>query len=217
MEDSTRLARYWPFFGLVVQTPRLELRYPTDQELIDVAELTDAVHDPAFQPFDVAWAMRPAGERERGAFQFNWRNRGSVTPQAWTLDLVCVVDGSIVGVQGIRSSDFAITRTFETGSWIHLPRQGAGIGTEMRQAILHLGFAGLGADRAETGTLDGNPPSRRVTEKCGYRPDGEAVKVVEGERRTVQRYALHRSEWDARRRDDIVIEGLEPCLSVLGL
>lgn len=217
MDLRARLATVWPLFGLVVRTPHLELRYPTDLDLLALADLTDAVHDPAFQPFDTAWAMRPETERRRGTFQFNWRNRGDLSADAWTLDLVCVVDDQIVGVQGMRAAHFPITRTFDTGSWIHLPRQGRGIGTEMRQAILHLGFAGLGADRAETGTLDGNPPSRRVTEKCGYRPDGEAVKVVEGERRTMQRYALDRATWEARRRNDIEIEGLEPCLPLLGL
>ena len=87
----------------------------------------------------------------------------------------------------------------------------------MRQAILHLAFAGLDALRAETGAIEGNEPSLAVTRKLGYRPNGDAVNADGDERRIELKFAMDRADWEARRRHDIEIVGLEPCLPLLGL
>ena len=60
----------------------------------------------------------------------------------------------------------------KTGSWLGRSFQGRGIGTEMRAAVLELAFRGLGAATAESGALEGNAASARVSEKLGYRHDG---------------------------------------------
>ena len=54
-------------------------------------------------------------------------------------------EGRLVGVQGVSTRDFPVTRTGETGSWLGQQFHGRGIGTLMRQAICvlcldHLGF-----------------------------------------------------------------------------
>lgn len=209
-------AATWPLFGLRVRTPRLELRYPTDAELGELTARTDDVHDPGFQPFMIPWAMAGSPERERSTLQFYWRQRAELTPTSWVLPFAVIVDGEVVGTQAVDATDFAVTGTVGTGSWVHRPRHGQGIGTEMRAAVLHLAFAGLGAERAETGSFEGNTASLRVTQKLGYRPNGDAVHVIDGERRVELRFMLERSDWDPRRRSDIEIVGLEPCRSLLG-
>jgi RimJ/RimL family protein N-acetyltransferase len=216
MEDRDELLAAWPLLGLRVRTPMLELRYPTDDHLIELMALADDVHDPGFQPFMQPWAQRPSPERERGVLQYLWRQRAELTPAKWALPLAVVVDGRIVGIQELGATEFPVTGSVSSGSWVHRPRQGQGIGTEMRAAILHLGFAGLGATRAETGSFAGNTASLRVTEKLGYRPNGDAVHVVDSVRTVEHRFVLTREEWEQGHRDDIDIVGLDPCRPLLG-
>ena len=46
-------ATIWPFAALRVTTPRLELRYPDDDDLVALAHLAaEGIHDPASMPFD---------------------------------------------------------------------------------------------------------------------------------------------------------------------
>jgi hypothetical protein len=52
-----------------------------------------------------------------------------------------------MGVQDLIANDFGTLREVSSGSFIGLKHQGHGIGKEMRAAVLHLAFAGLGADQ----------------------------------------------------------------------
>jgi RimJ/RimL family protein N-acetyltransferase len=216
MDDGDLLLAAWPIAGLRVRTPRLELRSATDDDLVELAARTDDVHDPGFQPFMTGWALRPSPERERGLLQYHWRARAGLGAEDWSLPLAVVVDGAVVGTQDIGAGDFAIRRTVSTGSWLHRPLHGRGLGTEMRAAVLHLAFAGLGAERAETGAFAGNSSSLRVTEKLGYRPNGDEVHVIDGERRLEHRFVLDRATWERTRRDDIDLVGVDPCRPLLG-
>jgi RimJ/RimL family protein N-acetyltransferase len=87
----------------------------------------------------------------------------------------------------------------------------------MREAILHLAFAGLGARYAHTAAFDDNPASIAVTRKLGYEQDGTRRVVRRGEPAWQTTYRMAREDWEPRRRDDIVIDGLEPCLELFGI
>jgi RimJ/RimL family protein N-acetyltransferase len=207
----------WPLFGLEVRTPRLSLRYPSDADLAALGALSGDIHDPDEMPFNVAWSRRPDGVRERSILQYHWRARSLWTPEDWELLLVAVVDGAVVGTQGMEGTHWGARRTVATGSWLHRPRQGQGLGTEMRHAVLHLAFAGLGARRAETDAFAWNRASQGVTEKLGYRRNGDhlAPGLEPGDPpRLTLAYVLDRETWAARRRDDIEVVGLEPCLDL---
>ena len=68
------LTDVWPLFGLVLRTPRLELRLPSLEQLAALAELADeGVHDPAAMPFLVPWTDLPPGPRGRSVLQHQWR------------------------------------------------------------------------------------------------------------------------------------------------
>jgi RimJ/RimL family protein N-acetyltransferase len=83
--------------------------------------------------------------------------------------------------------------------------------------MLHLAFAGLGAEFAETEAFEDNPASLGVTRKLGYEPCGDAIHVRRGRPARTLHFRMERSWWDANlRRDDITIHGLDPCLSLLG-
>ena len=94
--------------------------------------------------------------------------------------------------------------------------QRRGIGTEMRAAVLHLAFAGLGADWAVSSAATDNPASVGVSRKLGYADDGIQLEVVRGQRRTELRFRLDRQTWAARQTVPVQIDGLEPCLELLG-
>lgn len=217
MEDRASLAKHWPLFGLSVRTPRLELRYPTDGDLAELADLSGDVHAPGFMPFQVPWTERPDGERERSVFQWHWKQRGDFAVDAWRVELVAVVDGAVVGSQGIVGNQFPVRRTVESGSWLSRARHGEGLGKEMRQAILHLAFDGLGAERAETGAFDDNGPSLGVTRRLGYAPNGELWHDRLGSPARELRFLMDREHFATLRRDDIEIIGLAPCLPLFGL
>lgn len=217
MDDRSELTGAWALFGLSVRTPRLELRYPTDTDLVALAGLSGDIHDPDFMPFSGTWSLLPDGERERAVLQYHWGRRADWRRPAWRLELVAVAGGEVVGAQSAFGDDFAITRTVTTGSWLGRRHQGQGLGQEMRAAILHFAFASLGAQRAETDAVEDNGPSLGVTTKLGYRPNGDVIDATHGKRTRLLRFVLDRPGWEAIRRDDIEVVGLEPCLALFGL
>ena len=212
---------YWPLFDLRVRTPRLELRPPTDEDLLAVVDLVRrGVHEPDMMPFSTPWTDAPSPDLERNTLQWNWRQRVEFTPESWALGLIVVVDEpepTIVGVQDLFAKNFVATRVAESGSWLGLAHQGRGIGKEMRAAILHLAFAGLGAAWCETFAWEDNASSLGVTERLGYEPNGVEMDLRRGEGRPLRRFRMTREAWEAQRRRDIRIEGLEHCLDLFGL
>lgn len=206
----------WPLFDLRVRTPRIELRLPTDEDALALLEVAKAgIHDPDEMPFAFAWTDQTGPEFDRGFLAFHWRHRASMEPDDWSLPLAVVVGGLPVGLQELRATRFPVLRTIGTGSWLGRAWQRQGIGTEMRAAALVLAFDGLGATRAISAAHDDNVASRRVSEKLGYVPNGISYNAPRGEpiRQThflLERDAFDRSAWD------VTIDGLEPCLEMLG-
>ncbi len=135
----------------------------------------------------------------------------------WRLELAVVRDGVVVGTQGLAARDFAVLREVNTGSWLGRRHQGQGIGTEMRAAVLHLAFAGLGAEQATSGAFDDNPASLGVSRKLGYRDDGIERHVIRGRPATIRRLRLTRAGWLAARSLPVQIEGLEASRAFFGL
>ena len=133
------------------------------------------------------------------------------------MPMAVALDGIVVGVQGVHADDFPTLRAVETGSWLGRAYQGKGIGTEMRQAILRLAFAGLGARYAHTPAFDDNPASIAVTRKLGYEQNGTRRGVRRWEPAWQTTYRMSREKWQQLRRDDIVIDGIEPCLELFGI
>jgi RimJ/RimL family protein N-acetyltransferase len=211
------LHRHWPLFGLRVVTPLIELRYPDDDLSAQVVALAArGIHDPATMPFATPWTDAPPDEFERSSLQFLWRQRAEWTPEHWHAPLAVLVDGEVVGLQGVQADGFGIRRSVETGSWLGRAHQGAGLGKEMRAAVLHLAFAGLGAGTAHTAAWHDNAPSLGVTASIGYEPNGWTTELRRGAADRQLRFVLTRDSWLRRRRDDITIEGLEACLALFG-
>lgn len=209
---------YWPLFDLRIRTPVLEIRLPDDDDLVGLARVAaGGIHEAGWMPFKHPWTDAPSPQLERGALQFWWRQRAEWSTERWSFTGAVFVDGEPVGVQDIVGTNFATLRTVLTGSWLGRRYQGRGIGKEMRAAILHLAFAGLGAVEAYSGAWLDNAPSRGVSRALGYVENGEKVALRRGVADRHVDLRLDRATWETRRRDDIVIDGLEPCLELFGV
>ena len=207
----------WPLFDVIVRTPRLVLRLPADHELVELAQLAAVgVHDPDWMPFAVPWTDAPSPALERNALQWWWRARAEWSSDRWTFTGAVFVDGVAVGVQDLVGENFAVLRAVSSGSWLGRAYQGQGIGKEMRAAALHLAFAGLGAEVAYSGAWEDNLASLAVSRSLGYVENGVRIEVRRGRPSRQIDLRLDRSAWEARRRDDITIEGLAPALEMFG-
>ena len=162
------LERDWPLFGLSVRTPRLTLRHPTDADLELLNRVVDrGIHDPSWMPFDFPWTDDPQEFRPRHSLQHWWRMRANWEPGKWWLTMMVSEGSTVLGVQDLSGTNFGLTKEVATGSWLGREYQGRGIGKEMRSAILHLAFAGLGAVRATSGAFEDNHASIAVSRALG--------------------------------------------------
>ena len=206
-------------FDLVVRTGRVELRLPTDDELVALfdAAAEHGVHDPAEMPFMSPWTDQPADALRLGGLQWHWRCRAELSPEAWNLAFGVFVDGVPVGGQDLGAKDFRTLREVTTGSWLLRSHQGQGIGLQMRTSVLNLAFAGLGADWARTEAFIENAASLGVTRRLGYEPDGISLAAPRGVVKLSRRFRMARAAWEeAHADDDVRVEGLERCLPLLG-
>jgi RimJ/RimL family protein N-acetyltransferase len=207
----------WPLFDLRLRTPRLELRVPTDDDLEELCGIARrGLHDPNEIVFtDPSWEELPSPEFELSFLQYSWGLRARFSPEDWRLSLAAIAGGRPIGVQDFWAQDFSHRRSVSTGSWIGKQFQRRGLGTEMRAAVLWLAFECLGALVAESAYLDGNAASARVSEKLGYVANGERIVAPKGEPMTQHLVRVTPETWH-RELVPVEVEGLEPCLDMLG-
>ena len=207
----------WPLFELRLRSARLELRSPTDDDLLALLEVARAgIHDPASMPFAIAWTDLRGEAFDQGFLQFYWGTRASWTVDSWSLPLAVHLDGQPIGVQELSATNFHTNRIVDTGSWLGVRFQGHGFGTEMRAAVLAYAFDSLAAVSARSGALEGNEASRRVSLKLGYRPDGFGEVAPRGTPVREERFVLDRWDFD-RDRWPVVVEGFHACRRMFGL
>lgn len=208
------LVDVWPVRGLGVRTPVLELAAPGEEALRALARLAaDGIYDPQnhYLPRTPVggWEDVPSPEAERRFLQYHWAALADWRPERWNLLLAVRSGGEIVGVQEIGAQHFAVTRTVSTGSWLGRRHQGGGLGKAMREAVLHLAFDGLGAERADTAAWVSNAASLGVSRALGYRPNGTTTRSAEGRRVEQVNLTLRRADW-RRPSGETVITGLSP-------
>lgn len=208
-----------PLYGLRLRTDRLELRWPDEDELVELARLAeDGIHDQREMPFVVPWTDgigRPGFID--GFVAYHVGVRESWSTQDWQLELGVWAADTLIGVQALAGHDFARTKEVKTGSWLAHAFQGRGYGTEMRAAVLELAFHALGAEAAISSSLDGVEASLRVSRKLGYVDDGETWLEVRGQRRLDRHLRLTRDRWTDQERMSVRISGLEQCFPLFGL
>jgi RimJ/RimL family protein N-acetyltransferase len=208
----------WPLYDLRLRTERLELRLPTEPEIVALCAIARAgIHPPGEMPFGVAWSTKPSPRFEREYIQWHWQQRGDWTPEAWSLELAVFLDGAPIGAQALAARGFATFRIVNSGSWLGSAQQGVGLGKEMRGAVLGLAFDGLTAEVAETEAFLDNPASAGVSRALGYAPNGVGRLAPEGVARETERFRMTAQAWRSRPRPPVRIEGLERCLDLFGV
>ncbi len=211
------MAEVFPVLGLRIRAGELELRGISDEDIVALLNLARrGVHPPDLMPFSTPWTDQ-APERLPLAFaQYHWGTRASFRPEAWQLNLVVAWRGTVVGTQGFTTTDFLVTRSGETGSWLGREHQGRGIGTRMRQAMCAFLFDHLDAQEITSSAFIDNPASLEVSRKVGYRPNG------------IRRLVRRPGEWQANqmlvltpdalvRGPAIEVEGAGPVRRLIGL
>lgn len=210
----------YPLLNISVRTPRLELRSATDELLEALVPIVRAgVVDPNEPlPFDDPMSLYlNSPEREWHWLRAIWAGRGTVTPTWWRLYFAVIIDGAPVGVEDLTGVDFNTSGTVATFSWLAPRYQRQGIGTEMRSAILHLAFAGLGAQLARSEAFVDNVGSIAVSRALGYERGEKSWSTRRGARAEMQCWNLAREQWLQHRRHDLELIGVDDCLPVLGL
>jgi RimJ/RimL family protein N-acetyltransferase len=193
----------------------LEIRLPREDEFGGLLALIEAgIHDPATMPFMTSFTDRPNPERDRESAQWWWRQRAEWSTDKWSYTGAVFVEGRVVGVQDMMAEHFAVLRSVETGSWLGQAFQGQGLGKEMRQAVLHLAFEGLGAEEAHSGAFHDNAASLATSRSVGYVDNGETRALRRGVADRILKVRMDRAIWEDRRRDDIEIIGLDACLDM---
>ena len=212
---------YWPVLDVRLRIGDLELSPMTEADLAPLADLLpdDLEQDPAATTY--AGLTHPLSDRvARGTVvhQAYWRAYGTWSAEAWRLNFVVRHGGAIIGVQELEGNDFARLRTLDSSSFLLTAVRGQGLGRQMRQAVLALGFGPLGAQAAVTEAWHDNHASLGVSRALGYRPNGEALHRRDDGTDTMVHLRLTRADWLASGRADAVeISGVEPALTYFGV
>ncbi|MFM6852119.1 MAG: GNAT family N-acetyltransferase [Terrabacter sp.] len=169
----TTVADLFPPLGLHVVAGPLELRGLTDELIVELCDLAErGIHDPDAMPFYFPWSTAPAGQLSRNTAAYHWGKRSTFSPDDFALELAVLLDGRVIGAQGVSAKSFPVTRTGETGSWLGREYQGRGLGTAMRRAMCALLFDHLGFEEITSAAFLDNPASLGVSRKVGYQPTG---------------------------------------------
>ncbi|MEV4183691.1 GNAT family protein [Streptosporangium canum] len=212
-----KIASPYPPLNVQVHTPRLSLLGATDdllEQLLPTVRKGVATVPP--WPFDDPMSLyKDNPDREWAWLRGIRAGRAKVSDSFWRLYFVVVVDGEPVGMQDLVGIDFATFGTVTTFSWLGVEARGRGLGKEMRQAVLHLAFDGLGAREADSVAYVDNHASNRVSEALGYMPNGVGWSTRRGEAAEEKRWRLTCEQWRSRQRDDIELVGVTDCLPVI--
>ena len=212
------LSDLWPLFDLTVQTSRLELRLPREQEVAELATVAGkGVHHPGERPFLTPWTTGDPQDRARFVLQEHWSQLGTWSTSAWRLGLGVFLDDRPLGIVTLRARDFPVVREVTTSSWLGLEHHGRGYGTEARVGLLTLAFDHLGADAALTEAFQDNHSSQGVSRKLGYEPDGISRDARGDEVLVSDRLRLTRQKWQAQPPADARAVGFAGCRLLFGL
>ena len=211
------LAELWPPYGLLITTPRLELRLPREAELAELADLAGrGVHAPGERPFLTPWTDGTYTDRARDVLQGYWSDLAEWTVSSWCLQLAVLRAGQPLGMVALRAKDFPVVREVATFSWLGLEHHGKGFGTEARIGLLTLAFDHLSASAALSEVLQDNHASQAVSRKLGYQPDGISVDARGTEALTSDRLRLTRERWLEQQHPPVTVDGLDACRPFFG-
>lgn len=212
------LTDIYPLYALHISAGPLELSVVRDDDIPALVALAeDGIHDPAVMPFSFPWTDASCDDLPLDMARHYWSARAQQTKNTWSLECVVRRNAEVVGIQAIETSDFLVTRSGETGSWLARRHHGQGIGTQMRQVVCAVAFDHLGFEEITSGAFADNPASRAVSRKVGYRENGRSrTKRRDGELACLERLTLTPPEL-IRSEFEISVEGIPDVRRFIGL
>lgn len=209
------LAALYPQFGLRVAHAGTVLVAPTDEELLELAEIVGepgGIVEPGREGELLGWPSDTGRDAARRFVEWAWRLREAPGAARWRAPLAVLDGGRALGLAVLAHELDDPAGTVRTSSWLARADQGRGLGRRVRLMLLELAFGHLHATRAVTGAAEGNAASRRVTARCGYREthrETGADGVVE------VHAAITPAAWRKRRLTDVDVEGVDAFLAAL--
>ena len=219
MPGRSRDTHPWPFFGLRITTPRLELRMPDDEDLAELFEAARAgIHPADEMPFGVPWTDGLSEPDGAGQFlAYHWTARGALSPESWALNFAVVADGRVVGIQELMVA--GLRRQPQRDQRLLADRLRPGTRDRRRDARRRAPPRLRRARRARgaTSAWVDNAASQRVSPaRSATSPTASCLMARRGEPTRHLRYRLTREAWQRNHFDGIEIHDLEPCLALLG-
>lgn len=202
----------WPLTGLQLRTRRLELRLPSEAELLALVDrVPDDLETDPTRPAPPG-AIRPTAT---AVLQWYWRALGDWRADHWRLPFAVWFESELVGFQELEAERFSSLGTVETSSWLVTEARRRSIGKEMRAAVLNLAFEHLGATVATSGAWEDNVASLGVSRSLGYVDNGWFVHDHLGRVGRQRRVVLEKQHWDAGAWPTQVV-GLDRCRAWFG-
>jgi RimJ/RimL family protein N-acetyltransferase len=197
---------------LRITTPRLILRIPTNEEVTALAQIALEGIQPKGEPHFQSDELYDKSLDKIESFLREHVNKNIVewNKKNWQLPFAIFSEDKPIGMITVYAKDFPIAGGFGCGYWLGIAHQGKGLGTEMLQAVLSLGFDGLHAREAYVGAWSDNVASLRIMEKLGFIFNGEYWMARQGQPVKDIRMKLSREKWV--KPSDVFIERLDSCL-----
>jgi RimJ/RimL family protein N-acetyltransferase len=211
------LVEIWPPYGVSLTENDLRLTVVTDEDVPGLVDLAlGGIHEPDQMPFLTPWTAVEPERLPANMMRFFSGVRAQFTPEKFDLLFAVRIAHELAGIQALHATDFGVTRTAETGSWLGRSYQSRGIGTRMRRAVCAFAFDHLGAVELTSGAFVDNPASLAVSAKVGYQANGRfRMTRREGEVAINQRLVLTPDAFV--RGEPITVTGAEQLRSFLQL
>jgi len=211
---------YWPILDIRLRVGDLSLHPLTEADLSTLARVLPV--DLELNPDSPTYAgAAPSTERGTIVHQDYWRAMGTWTVAAWRLNFGVWRGDTLLGAQEVEGNDFVRLRTVDTASFLIAAARGAGLGKQMRRAVLALAFGPLGAEYAITSAWHDNHASLGVSRSLGYVDNGVERHRREGDADIVDdmiHLRLTRDAWLASGlADGVTVDFPEICRPYFGL
>ena len=191
-QSGVRMRRFTRIDAPSLESTRLLLRPWEDA---DAGALFRLASDPAVGPA-AGWKPHTSVEESLSIIR-------TILSVPGTYAIVLKESGELIGSCGIAPTDAqgAPENELEIGYWIGKPYWGHGYAPEAVKALLAHCFAERQTEGVWCAYFDGNEKSRRVQEKCGFRPHHTETDVlwkVTNERKTIHYSRITAGEFAGR-------------------
>lgn len=175
---------------MILETERLILR-PWEES--DAADLFLYAKDPQVGP-RAGWPPHQSVEESA-----NILKNVLMVPESYAV--ILKETNRLIGCVQLKPTDGSIEIEPEIGYWLGVPHWGKGYMAEAVHELLRHGFEDIGCKGVWCGYYAGNEQSRRVQEKCGFKPHHFTPKAVTtmGDYRDTYYNYLSKADWEAQR------------------